>query len=68
MLFLSSRFPSTSLATISFSALASQRKSLTPCEVAARIAGFQKLLGPAVIQVLEDPFSAAQLSDAVLAA
>src|SRR5580700_5596571 len=41
-----------------------------PCSVASQppLAGFQEVLRPAIIEVLDDPLSAAELSDAFLAA
>src|SRR5437660_19702 len=75
-LFLSRRFSRVSSATTSFRADASRRRSLTSSEVAARavspasrfLAGFEKILRPAIIQVLDDPLTTAELCDALLAA
>src|ERR1700730_12345429 len=75
MLFLSRRFSRVSSATTSFSADASRRRSLTSSEVAARavspsqplLAGFEKVLRPAIIKVLDDPLTTAELHDAFLA-
>src|ERR1700688_5048799 len=41
-----------------------------PCSVASQppLAGFQEVLRPAIIEVLDDPFATAQLGDALLAA
>src|SRR3981081_3779252 len=41
-----------------------------PCRVASQplLAGFQEVLRPTIIQVLDDPFATAQLGDALLAA
>jgi hypothetical protein len=73
-LFLSRRFSSVSSATTSFSALASRRRSFTS-EVAARavspasrFAGLKEGFRPAVIQILDDPLTAAELGDALFAA
>jgi hypothetical protein len=61
-LFLSRRFSRVNSATISLSALASRRRSLTLSDVAARAVSpepplprFEKLHRPAIIEVLNDP-------------